>query len=161
MLAGQVPAYLGMKKTLLGIPKWVPGNRPDQHSLKWPIQCAGIGEGPKIEVDYSASAPMLLYSISLNIPPPIVRLDIGEELDHVVKAGKMTRPKIVHGHHFHAWSRNSPSRGIESLPRELKYCEKYDGPTDFGRAFVWFCAAVGIDVNPSEIPALPTRSTLL
>lgn len=160
MKASQVGTYLSLPKSLIGTPVWLPGNRQDSWTLSWPILCDGIGQGPKIIVDHSASAPFLTYSILLVVPPSIERLDICETLEHVVKR-KGRAPKTVRGHHYHRWSNNIWAVRGDSIPRQLLDCDPYEGPIDFVPAFCWFCDRVGITVSLDIVPSLPKRSTLL
>ena len=37
---------------------------------------------------------------------------------------------MVEGNHFHPWIGNEPPRGVNAIPHEMGYCEKYDAPDD-------------------------------
>lgn len=165
MRVSRIGAYIAMPKSLIGEGVWVRGNRSNEFRMQWPITCEGIAEAeaPYIEAVHAADCPYLSYSISLLVPPPIFRLDIGEDLEHSYSAplpGGRTTRRILQGHHVHTWEANRPRSG-EALPQDLPVAEPYAGSLDFRAALMWFCDQVNIWVDEYSIPSLRQRETLL
>lgn len=161
MLASQVTHYLALRKSLVGEPKWIQGTRLAQQRLQWTVLCQGVGEGPMLEIKYRFAAPQPSFTVMLMVPPPLFRLDIHPQKQHINARAQRGLPRGIVGHHVHLWADNMPSKHVETLPRALGIARPYDGPVDFREAVVWACEHLNIEVDLGCVPAPPVRDTLL
>lgn len=163
MRAGEVTSFIAAPKKLLGTPSWSHGSRPNQFRLLWPIEIAGIGTGPTVEILHSAAAPHLKLSVMLNIPPVVARVDIDTTAAHTnrppVPSGV---PRTIAGHNHHLWSDNCPKGSSSAVPKKLQIARPHVGcPDTYPEVFEWFCAKLDITFSAALLPSLRDRETLL
>lgn len=165
MLALEVELFLTARKSLPGKAVWRRGSRENQFRIVWPIEVDGeiAHDGPRLEIVYSASAPHLRLSVSLNIPPVIFRADVDETTRHTnhppLPAGV---PREVFGHNCHLWADNRPRKQTASVPAALPIARPLDKiHAGWPAAVTWVCVHGNIDFDERSLPGLPRKENLL
>jgi len=165
MRTGDVDQFLDTQKTLSGVPRWQAGSRGNQFRIVWPLLIRGIApiDGPRLEVVYAANAPHLRLSVSLNLPPVIIRADIDPTGVHTNKKPlKPNIPREIRGNNCHLWSDNRPAKAGSAVPVSLGVARPL--PAEYANwpaALHWVCAQGHIMLHDAAVPPLPPRSTLL
>lgn len=160
----RIDAFLKARKTLGGTASWGRGNRDDERRAVWPVLLAGRSVGATLQATAYPHENTLRFTIGLECPDCIWRLDFEPYYKHhpnahteVVRLG--VEPRIA-GPHFHAWADNRHLvRGarVGQLPvaRAFKRIKKWDA------ALRWFCGETNIVMQKAQMLEFPRRDRLL
>jgi hypothetical protein len=156
--------FLAADKTLAGDGFWVCDPNEDQCRLRYTIEVEGVPTASTFEIiDFPLTEPRT-FTITLNLPPCIWRLDYDPPSKiHVNDVPEMHEcPRLVRGPHYHPWHLNAKFHGGRNAPQELPLALPYTARTrTFKAALDWFCDQTRITFAKNQLPALPPRGRLL
>lgn len=161
-----IDALLAAPKELAGTPSWQPTGDPGEMRLTWPVMVNGeIPPGVTVAINYYPNANPQRYSISLNAPKSVYRVDWDSQ-DEQYHPNSASRPKglpaSVTGPHVHAWVDNRHFCTAHSLPSTLLNANYLpEQLRTFEHVLRWFLGQVGIAQPANDLIQPPTRSTLL
>ena len=138
----------------------------DQRQQRWRKACAIQGEVTPLDLEVQAypDSPNLKFRIILIYQRAVWRLDFSDDGGH---PNHTNRPKDLEagpitGPHYHCWSDNRRFATKTSLPHTLRNARRLPNNIQtFENTFRWFCGETRIEVPTAEIPALPSRVSLL
>lgn len=163
-LVETVDALLLADKTLAGEPSWAKGNRDGDFRLSMPVVIGDEMPGVTLQVTAYPNEPSLRFTITLNLPPCIWRLDFDPDtevhhnpLDWPAQLGGYR----VRGPHFHAWEDSRHLTTAATLP-DLRYARAFPSNIKtFDSALRWFCGRTKIRLSGQQRITLPPRTVLI
>lgn len=158
-----VDAFVAADKTLVGDSGWICDPNDEQCRLKFTVAVDGVPTASTVEViDFPLETPRG-FTITLNVPPCIWRLDFDPSTKvHVNDVSDFHEcPKLVTGPHSHPWRLNRQFHKGKSIPEELPLALPLDGIKSFKSALDWFCAETNITFSKNQLPELPPTGKLL
>lgn len=160
----RIDAFLAAKKTLGGTASWTTGNRADERRAVWPVLLNGQSVGASLQATAYPHESVLRFTIGLEWPDCIWRLDFEPYYKHHANAHtevqRLSVEPRIDGPHYHAWADNRHLvRGarIGQLPvaRQFKRIRKWEA------AMRWFCGQTNIVMPTSQMLDFPRRDRLL
>ena len=162
-IAALIDQFLAGPKRLAGRPVWRSGNGSDDKRVVWPILVGTSVSEATLGITAYPNRTALQFTITLNLPPCIWRLDFippQESHSNPLDRGSMLGYR-VYGPHYHAWADNRHLATAATLPKVLLCARSLPRQiTKWDQAFRWFCAAVGIALEPDQVIDLPPREGL-
>ena len=160
-----VTDLLAARKTLAGHASWQDTNDLGEVRATWPVMVGDeIPPGVTVAVNYYPDAKPPRYSISLNAPKSVFRVDWEEDKKHTnsFKRPSDLAESEIRGPHCHTWLDNQLFCTAHSLPDELLNARYLpDNLRGFENVFRWFLGQVGIDQPANDLIGPPRRSKLL
>lgn len=159
-----VDRLLAAKKSLVGKATWQETGDPRELRATWPVMVGDeVPPGVTLVVNYYPNSNPPRFTISLNAPRSVARIDWGEDGGHTNSLLRPNElPAVVVGSHYHAWEDNRRFCTAHTLPSELPNARELpDNVRSFHNAFRWFLGEVGIDQPANDLIEPPRRSTLL
>lgn len=163
--AEAIDQFIAADKTLVGDSGWVCDPNEDQCRLTYTIAVEGVPTGSRLEViDYPISRPRG-FSVTLNLPPCVWRLDYDPtpgrfHTNDVPEFHECSQQ--VDGRHYHPWQLNRRFHTGRRPPDELPLAlELNEGIKSFESALHWFCGQVNITFGRNQLPSLPPAGRLL
>lgn len=156
--------FLQADKTVIGTAGWSCDIETEECRASWPVAVDGVPTGARLDVSAYPLGDYYEFSIMLNFPPCITRLDFvapfeahGNPVEDFVRWNP-----IVWGPHIHLWEDNKRFCTASTLPKELEVAIALpEGIKRFEQAMRHFCDIVNITIASRDIPALPDRRTFL
>jgi hypothetical protein len=163
-IADVVDAMLAADKELAGMPQWDSGNRDGESRLVWPVLLQGRLVGITLNITAYPADPPLRYTITLNVPPCVWRLDF----EHPYKRhknglsdGKRLGAYVINGPNFHAWPDNRHLATPAILPKKLECARAFDHAATFNAGLRWFCGETKILLRRDQEIDFPARERLI
>ena len=164
-IADTVDAFLLAEKELEGEQHWSPGNRSEERRITWPVLVEGELIGAFLGLTAYPDEPKQRFTITLNLPPCIWRLDM--EPDYKLHRNPYRQAEQLGGHkiagpNFNSWADNRHLATPARLPDKLT-CARALPSTfkTFESAFRWFCGETRIIVPNNQMVSLPLRERLV
>lgn len=164
-IADYADSLLKADKMLAGAEAWAEGNRPGERRLTWPVLVNGELVGVHLCITaYPASAP-LRFTIGLNVPPCIWRLDYDPPFKrhrNPLADGARLGAYVITGPHYHAWPDNRHFATPGTLPRKLECARELPRNIQtFHAGLRWFCGETNIKIPSGPLIDLPAREKLI
>jgi hypothetical protein len=162
--AGAVENFLAADKTLVGDGGWTCDLYEEACRLVFSLAVNGEISGHTFEITHFPLKANLEFTMIVNVPPVIMRLDYDPPTQlHVNEVGNMDECQVsVYGPHVHLWRLNKhrirQGKLPDTLPRALPLPSAIK---TFDAALNWFCAEANIFPSKGQIPALPPRGKLI
>ncbi len=163
-VATLVEKYLAAEKELSGIPNWRAGNRDGEQRAVWAVLLGDVNAG-NLDLTAYPDEPSLRFTITLNLPPCIWRLDYDPDFKMHTNPPDRVPPLddfTIRGPNYHAWDDNKHLVNGSSLPAKLKCARRLkENIRRFDSALRWFCGETNIKLPVGPLIDLPPRSRLL
>jgi hypothetical protein len=151
-----VDAFMATPKRIIGadLPgEWLPGYRPNEREMKYPLEVEGELRGAQLMVVGFPRERQLKFRVGILFPAMICRLDHTDET-HTNSLGGIDYlglPPIVVGPHYHSRAINRRFFRGATVPPKLHDAIPHGAPgRSFDAILRWFCADTNIEAPPAN-----------
>lgn len=174
-LKARIDALLATPKTILGLPTWTIGPRPETRLMKRTLLEDGEARGASLlHLAYPGTTGRQFRHMITFMPPGttrkdarcVSRLDNAPLIDgpHIndFGGGVGYPPCEMPDLHYHDWAGNRHLAKPKELPDKLLYARDIGYRiNDIDDGFWWFCQQNQIDATTLDVPGWPKLDTLL